>query len=309
MSAHPTSEGEIAFDAPGAGKPCTTWYKVVGTLSASSPAPLVALHGGPGSGHDYLEALADVYEARGIPLVFYDQIGCGRSTHLREKLGDESFWTFDLFVKQLDDLVDHLRLRDTGFHVLGQSWGGMLGSAYASRRPRGLKRLVLSGAPASMPLYKKACRLRLAELPEDVRTTLETCDKEGDHESPEFKGAASVFIKRFVCRLDPVPEPIQRTFKNIRDDSTAYNTMQGHSEFDTVGSLKDWEGWKDAHNIEAPTLLLNGKYDEVMDFVVEPFFKTIKKVKWVTLENSSHVSLWEDRERFMQLVGDFLSYE
>ncbi|OTA79562.1 hypothetical protein M434DRAFT_38278 [Hypoxylon sp. CO27-5] len=85
--------------------------------------------------------------------------------------------------------------------------------------------------------------------------------------------------------------------------------MQGHSEFDTVGSLKDWEGWKDAHNIQAPTLLLNGKYDEVMDFVVEPFFRTINKVKWVTLENSSHVSLWEDRERFMQLVGDFLSYE
>ncbi|KAI0886579.1 proline-specific peptidase [Annulohypoxylon maeteangense] len=307
MPPPPTSESELPFDAPGAGKPCKTWYKIVGTLSPSTP-PLIALHGGPGSGHDYLEALFDLTESRGIPLILYDQIGCGRSTHLREKAGDESFWTFDLFVKQLDELVDHLSLRDSGFHVLGQSWGGMLGSAYAARRPRGLRRLVLSGAPASMPLYKQACKIRLAELPEDVGRALKECDAKGDHESPEFKDAAAVFMRRFVCRLDPLPEPIQRTFKNIRDDSTAYGTMQGHSEFDTVGSLKDWEGWKDAHNIEAETLLLNGRYDEVMDFVVEPFFKTINKVKWVTLENSSHTSMWEDRERFMQLVGDFLLY-
>ncbi|XDG05303.1 hypothetical protein ABKA04_004918 [Annulohypoxylon sp. FPYF3050] len=303
----PTAESEIPFDAPGAGKPCKTWYKIVGSLSPSTP-PLIALHGGPGSGHDYLESLFDLTSQRGIPLVLYDQIGCGRSTHLREKVGDEAFWTFDLFIKQLDELVDHLGVRDSGFHVLGQSWGGMLGSAYAARRPRGLRRLVLSGAPASMPLYKQACKIRLAELPEDVGRTLKECDAKGDHESAEFKGAASVFMRRFVCRLDPLPEPIQRTFKNVRDDSTAYVTMQGHSEFDTVGSLKDWEGWKDAHNIEAETLLLNGRHDEVMDFVVEPFFKTINKVKWVTLENSSHTSMWEDRERFMQLVGDFLMY-
>lgn len=101
----------------------------------------------------------------------------------------------------------------------------MLGSAYAARRPRGLRRLVLSGAPASMPLYKQACKIRLAELPEDVGRTLKECDAKGDHESAEFKGAASVFMRRFVCRLDPLPEPIQRTFKNVRDDSTAYVTM------------------------------------------------------------------------------------
>lgn len=84
------------------------------------------------------------------------------------------------------------------------------------------------------------------------------------------------------------------------------NDRQGHAEFETIGTLKDWEGWRYAHQIEVPTLLLNGKYDEVMDFVMEPFFRVINKVRWVTLPNSSHVSMWEDRERYMQLVGDFL---
>ncbi|KAI0381274.1 proline-specific peptidase [Hypomontagnella monticulosa] len=307
MSANPTSEGEVAYEAPGAGKPCKTWYKIVGDLKTSASPPIIALHGGPGAGHDYLVALIDLYEKHGIPIIFYDQIGCGNSTHLKEKLGDESFWTFELFIQELDNLIDHLGLREKGYYILGQSWGGMLGSSYASRRPRGLKKLVLSGSPASMPLYKQACKQRLAELPDEIRRTLEECDKKGDHDSPEFKEAASAFTKRYVCRLDPMPEPIQRTFNNLKEDSTAYTTMQGHSEFDTVGTFKDWEGWKDAHNIQVETLLLNGRYDEVMDFVVEPFFKTINKVKWVTLENSSHTSFWEDRERFMELVGDFLS--
>lgn len=84
---------------------------------------------------------------------------------------------------------------------------------------------------------------------------------------------------------------------------------QGTSEFDTCGTLKDWEGWKDAHKIEVEVLLLNGRYDEVMDFVMEPWFKAINKVKWVTLENSSHTSIWEERERFMQLCGQFLSQD
>ncbi|KAI1372109.1 proline-specific peptidase [Hypoxylon crocopeplum] len=309
MSAHPTSEGEVAFDAPSAGKPCKTWFKIVGSLKESATPPIIALHGGPGAGHDYLVSLIDLYEKHGIPLMLYDQIGCGRSTHLPEKLGDETFWTVDLFIQELDNLVDHLGLRERGFHIVGQSWGGMLGGSYAARRPQGLRRIVLSGAPASMPLYKQACKIRLAELPEDVCKTLEECDKRGDHDSPEFKEAAGVFIKRYVCRLDPMPEPIQHTFKNLKEDSTAYTTMQGHSEFDTVGTLRDWEGWKDAQNIEAETLLLNGKYDEVMDFVMEPWFAAINKVKWVTLENSSHTSMWEDRERYMQLVGDFLSRE
>ena len=74
-----------------------------------------------------------------------------------------------------------------------------------------------------------------------------------------------------------------------------------------MGSLKDWEGWQDAHKINVETLLINGRYDEVTDASVEPWFKHIPKVKWITLENSSHMSHYEERERFMQVVGTFLS--
>lgn len=224
-SSFPVSEGEVAFDEPSAGKPCKTWYKVIGDLKCGTP-PLVALHGGPGAGHEYLAPLTDVYAQRGVPIVFYDQIGCGRSTHLREKKGDTSFWTFELYMRELDNLIDHLQLRDgPGFFLFGQSWGGMLGGAYAARRPRGLRKLVIAGGPASIPLLVKGYEGLIAALPPDVRSTLEECNKRGDYESEEFEKAASVFYSRHVCRLDPHPEEVQCAFKNLKDDPTAYLTL------------------------------------------------------------------------------------
>jgi L-proline amide hydrolase len=78
----------------------------------------------------------------------YDQLGCGRSTHLPEKKGDGNFWTIGLFLSELDNLLSHLRIQDD-YDILGQSWGGVLGNEHAVRQPKGLKKLILANTPAS----------------------------------------------------------------------------------------------------------------------------------------------------------------
>jgi pimeloyl-ACP methyl ester carboxylesterase len=83
----------------------------------------------------------------------------------------------------------------------------------------------------------------------------------------------------------------------------------GPSELFATGPLKDWEGYSTAHKIDAETLLINGRYDEVQDVAVLPWFKRIRKIKWVQLANSSHMGQFEERERYMQLVGEFLTAE
>lgn len=216
-----TTEGEVAFDAPNGGKSGTTWYKTHGDLQNSPHPPLILLHGGPGAGHEYLSPLAKLFEGYGVPLLFYDQIGCGKSTHYREKIGDDSFWTFDLFIQELDNLIDHLKLRERGFSLLGQSWGGMLGAVYATRQPKGLKKLVIASSPSSVPLYVVGNNQLRAELPLEIREALENAD----HESEEYKTASAYFYKRHVCSLDPRPEDVKAAFKNLDDDSTAYLTM------------------------------------------------------------------------------------
>jgi len=167
--------------------------------------------------------LSDLNEKYGIPIIFYNQIGSGRSTHLRE---DTTFWTFDLYIQELDNLVEQLNLRDRGFCLVGQSWGGTFGASYASRQPRGLKKLIISGGPASIPLLVKGFEGLIAALPPDVRDTLEDCNKRGDYGSHEFEKAAAVFYARHVCRLDPQPPEVQTAFKNLKDDPTAYLTWE-----------------------------------------------------------------------------------
>lgn len=218
-----TTEGEVEFKAPGAGKPCKTWYKVFGDLK--SGPPLIGLHGGPGAGHEYLLPLVDLQKQHGIPIILYDQIGTGRSTHFREKENDTEFWTFDLYIQELDNLIDHLKLRDNGFYLLGHSWGGMFGSAYASQQPKGLKKLVNVSGPGSVPLTVKGFGGLIAKLPEDVRKIIEDGLESGDYESPEFKKASEVFYGRHVCRLDPMPEEVQIGFGHLEEDPTAYLTL------------------------------------------------------------------------------------
>lgn len=159
MTAFPIIEGEVPFEVPTAGKPCKTWYKVLGNLSNTTDPILIGLHGGPGAGHEYITPLADLYKLYGIPVLLYDQIGCGRSTHLREKNGDAEFWSFELFISELDNLIDHLEVRQRGFYLLGQSWGGVFAASYAMPRyhggstPEGLRKLIIHSGPASIPLY------------------------------------------------------------------------------------------------------------------------------------------------------------
>lgn len=86
------------------------------------------------------------------------------------------------------------------------------------------------------------------------------------------------------------------------------NPSQGPAEFAIIGSIKDWNGWQGAHGIQAETLRLNGRYDEVQEIAMFPWFDAIPKVKWATIEGASHMAHLENKERFFGLCGSFLTH-
>lgn len=193
----PVHEGTVKFHLPSlpADKECYTWFKIVGDLT-SSAVPLVILHGGPGACHNYLLNLSLLASRHGIPVVFYDQLGNGLSTHIREKRLDADFWTPDLLLDELQNLLSHLGLGGRGgreYDLLGQSWGGMMGSMWASRRPIGLRRIIISNSPASMSLWVSSCRKWQQLLPEKLRNAIEKGEREKDYDSEEYK-EVSIFL-------------------------------------------------------------------------------------------------------------------
>jgi L-proline amide hydrolase len=296
MAGDSVKEGTISFGE------WSTWYRVTGDLD-SGMTPLVVLHGGPGCTHDYVLALADLAES-GRPVIHYDQLGGGRSTHLPGHDGD--FWTVQLFLDELDNLLDSLGIADD-YHLLGQSWGGMLGAEHAIRQPEGLRSLLISNSPASMALWASEAKILRGQLPPEVEATLDRHEANGTTEDPEYLAASQVYYDEHVCRVVPNPPEVVRTFEFLTSDPTVYHTMNGPNEFFCIGTLKNWSVVDRVQHIVAPTLLLSGRFDEATPATVQPFFDSIPDVRWEIFEASSHMPFIEERERYLSVVEDFLT--
>jgi len=278
-----------------------TWYRVTGDLS-SGVTPLVVAHGGPGCTHDYVVSIAAIAET-GRPVVHYDQLGAGRSTRLRDRGAD--FWTVELFLDELDNLLGALGIADRYF-LLGQSWGGMLGAEHAVRRPAGLRALVISNSPASMALWRsEATRLRSLLAPE-VADVLDRHEAAGTTSDPEYLAAEQAYYDEHVCRVVPNPQEVRATKAFMEDDSTVYNVMNGPNEFFCIGTLRDWTIVDRLHSVDVPTLLMSGRFDEATPATVQPYFELIDDVRWEIFESSSHMPFIEERERYMSVLRDFL---
>ena len=223
MSPVEATEGTLDFVVPGLEKSCKTWFTVFGALS-KSVRPLVVLHGGPGVPHHYLLPIADIATKYGTPVIMYDQLGCGNSTRLPEKNGAGDFWTVDLFLSELDNLLTKLDIQNS-YDLLGQSWGGMLGACHAIRQPKGLHKLVIADSPASMELWIAAADRLRTGLPSDVQETLTRCEKEGKTDTEEYEKAVEVYYDRHLCRIKPTPEELKKSFEVLKEDMTVLLTM------------------------------------------------------------------------------------
>lgn len=269
------------------------WYRSVG----EGGVPLLCLHGGPGMTHNYIEPLEDLAEHRRV--VFYDQLGCGRS----DRPGDTSLWTVAHFVEELRVVRDALALGR--LHLFGSSWGGMLAMQYVLDHQPRLESLILCGSPASIPRWIEGCNELLAQLPAGEREILERHEASGFTACPEYQGALVTFYRRHVCRLDPWPEGLERSFLEIGAD--VYQTMNGPSEFTVVGNFKDWDVMDRLGEIRIPTLILSGRHDEARPDHMEEINARIPRSELTIFEDASHLCFYEQREAFMARMNAFLA--
>jgi len=287
--ATPTREGYVSV--PGG----HVWYKIVGSSDAM---PLLTLHGGPGAGHDYLESLAALAVER--PVVFFDQLGCGRS----EQPDDLSLWRIERFVEEVAAVRQALTLER--LHLLGQSWGGWLAIEYMLGKPSGVVSLILASTSASLPqVARETARLK-AQLPQAVQETLRRYEAVGDWHHPEYEAAMMEFYKRYICRLDPWPDPLRRSLQHLMSHPVSYETMQGPNECTITGNLKDWDRTDRLGEITVPTLITVGRYDELTPTCAETLHRGIPHAEMRLFEQSAHMAHLEETERYLQVVREFL---
>jgi L-proline amide hydrolase len=280
-----------------------TWYRVVGEIDAAHRAPVIICHGGPGATHDYVAPIAEQLHRSGRASVLYDQLGNGRSDHLPD--ADPTFWTVELFERELAALAAHLGI-ERRYHVVGQSWGGMLALLHALERPPGLLSVVAADSPASIPGFVAGCNELLDAMEPDVRDTIRAGERSGETATPEFQAAVMQFYRRHVCRLETWPDEVVRSFAAMEADPTVYGTMNGPTEFTVVGTIRDFDVTDRLPEIEVPVLLVSGEHDEVRPHLVTAMHERLRHGERVLFEDSSHMPHIEEPERFREVVEGFL---
>jgi len=271
------------------------FYRSFGAPTATT---VLGLHGGPGSTHDYLLPFADL-AASGYRVVLFDQLGCGKS----DLPDDPSLFTLAHNVEETEVLR---RTLDLGrVHLVGSSYGGLLALAVALAYPEGLRSLTTVGGLASVPLASAEMDLLKRRLPESTIAILERCESDGTTSSPEYQAAAMEFYRRHLCRLSSWPAPLMRSMEMLQA-RPVYALMNGPSEFTITGTIRDIDLSAQLPQIRLPTLVLGGRYDEVTPKVAEQIWRGVPGARSYTFEGSSHLPFWEERERFMSVLLDFV---
>ena len=268
-------------------------------LGPSEGTPVLLLHGGPGAASYYMIPLAERL-AEHRPTIVYDQLGCGRS----DQPDDTSLWTVDRSVEEVDQVRAALGLERC--HLLGQSWGGWLSIEYMTRDASGIERLVLASTSASIPEFMAGARGLIEQLPEPHRSALIELGDRGEYDHPDYLAAVDVFYHRHLCRAEPWPEALVLSSEQM-DGNQVYLTMNGPTEFDVIGLLRDWDRTADLGRIRVPTLVTCGRYDEITPSCSETITRGIPDARMHVFEESAHCAHLEEADDYARIVEAFLS--
>jgi proline-specific peptidase len=245
----------------------------------------------------------------GFPVILYDQLGCGQSTHLPDKKGDTDFWTIDLFVAELQNLIAALGISGSSFDLLGHSWGGQLAARFAAQQqqPTRLRKLVIAQSTAVIAHRTEYFNRQMENLPPPFGSAAQRALRENNTDTAEYKAALAEYSKHHMCRLDPWPQELLDSMAAMGEDDTVHSTLESVlGDFDLRPDLRKLT----ADAVPGGVLVMNGKYDQSVDEVVWPFFALPgAKVKWIRFAESSHMAMLEETEEVMMVTGRFLMME
>ena len=277
-----------------------TYYRVVGK-NTGNKKPLVLLHGGPGSTHNYFEVLDRIAEEDGRQLVMYDQIGCGNS-YVENR---PDLWNSKVWIEELIELRKHLGLDE--IHLLGQSWGGMQTLEYVCNyKPEGLKSIILSSTLPASGLWAEEAQRMIAQMPQDMQDAIKKATESGDYSSPEYQAAEAEYMRQHCAGevTENDPECLRRPKKAGRE---SYVVGWGPNEFTPLGTLKDYDVIDQLGDIKEPALIINGGNDLCTPYVAKFMYDRIPNSEWELFRTCRHMCFVEDNDHYVEVLKKWMN--
>lgn len=276
------------------------WTKRIGN---NEDIKVLLLHGGPALTHEYMLCFESFFPKANIEFYHYNQLG----SYYSDQPNDDSLWTIDRFVEEVEQVRQHLGLNKDNFYVLGNSWGGILAMEYALKYQQHLKGMIVCNMTADFDKYEAYnAKLREQMRPSLVDSFLKYEDAK-DYQNQEYLDLVfKEYYSKHILRLpeEEWPEPVLRSFKHV--NGHVYEYMQGPSEFVPGGILKHWSVWDRLKELKVPTLMVGAKYDTMNPDEMEEMSELVQNGDYLYCANGSHLAMWDEQEFFMKGVIDFI---
>lgn len=141
-------------------------------------------------------------------------------------------------------------------------------------------------------------------MPAKIQHILKEHEKNNTTDSDEYQEASVAYYQRYLCRLNPWPEPLQRTL--AYEGTDVYSTMWGPSEFYMTGNLVGYERTVELQEITIPTLFTCGHYDEATPEATTWYQSLLPYAEIALFEQSAHMAHLEQTELYLDALRKFL---
>jgi proline iminopeptidase len=282
----PPGEARLAVDGG------RIWYRVVGSGTAT---PAILLHGGPGYASFYMRSLEALGADR--PVVRYDQLGGGKS----DRITDTAMFNIAHFVRELDSLRSHLGYDKV--HLVGHSWGTILGLEYYRAHPEHVASLTLMSSAIDIPTWERNAKRLVKTLSDSAQKAIAAREAEKKFDAPDYQAALGEFYGKYVWRR-PVQAELDSLTSTVNEG--IYNYMQGPSEFTITGTLKRYDATPFLKDVKVPVLFTVGEFDEADPPTVKRQAAMTPGAKVAVISGSAHIVQWDNPDETNRVVREFL---
>jgi proline iminopeptidase len=270
------------------------FYRIIGPMSGDY---VLVLSGGPGEDIHSMQGIADEFGKK-YRCIMWEQRGTGRS-----KLPQYDSSTINLNAYMEDIEALRKQLHADKFIVVGNSWGMILGLAYAGTHPDAVRAVVTIGSGPITAEYlgvfsdNQIARLGACEL--EVRDFWKDPAREAtDSDRAAFERLRAATIAYFYDRkkaLQMAAELAPRDY-NFRVPPAF---LKAEGKYDIRPNLK---------NIVAPVLLLQGRQDLAGEANIWEAHSLIKNSTLAFIDKCGHMPWLEQPEQTWKIVDDFLAH-
>ena len=261
-----------------------------------SGRPVLIINGGPGLDSAGFESVAKAIAAKGYQTILFDQRGTGRST--LPKI-DGGTIQMSLMVEDIEKLRSHLK--QPKLTILGHSFGGMLGGAYAAKYPEHVEKLIFSSAGGLDLSFREQFASRFnanLTLTEQVKMQAYQLQQAAGDDSAETRDAlALVRAQAYVIDKSKAPAIAARLkVVNMAINGLVYQDLES-IKFDLKSSFRDFK---------VPVLVLQGDKDVISIDTAKTIANSFPDARLVIMPNCAHYGWLDSPALYYVSVFEFL---